>query len=456
MVALGVLYENIYLVEDSTLGSEIPIPARVQSLLSGMTKAFESSKGFFAGNVIEFENGFKANLIEMIGAMRLLSTYQEQLRKAHVGLKKNTSVSYQELSEAVYRELGVNTSSATTYALRFTKGLIQTMCRPISAGHFPGGITHALKERCGASTLEHVAHKMGYTPVVASGHKVLKVMTTLTMGHGAKMCKLHPLANNEMSDFKTFRSAVALLLPKINPQSDIPMMDQIKVAPLKKHTLQTLRAYKENRMPPVVDALNVAFAVVQTIGSKTSKSSPELYRQARGHLVNMTHEMKLVDALGNEYNDFKEIPQSVRGFLRKAFQFPELKREREEGEPERSAKKPRTRGPKAEKAPAPEKDASAPAEDPNESEPKGSDVEMSSGESESPHPSENETRSKKTSSTGFAARQKKAGDVSTVSDVAGATATSVSETPAATRTRRKAQQVAAKSWDGEKGSSAGY
>jgi len=206
------------------------------------------------------------------------------------------------------------------------------MCRPISAKHFPGGILYAVKARNEVKSAEALLHKLGYTPVTPSGDKILKVLTTATTGVGKSECKLHPLSESERLDYKGFRTACVLALPKINPQSERPMKDQLGEKPLGDLSKMTMDAFRDGKMPEVVNALNLAYAIIKTIEKPKSPSCAEYYRQTRGALVNSTHAVKLTDALGNVYPTVDDIPAPILGYLRKQFNYPELKRKRPEEE----------------------------------------------------------------------------------------------------------------------------
>jgi hypothetical protein len=209
------------------------------------------------------------------------------------------------------------------YSFLFVKTVLSMCVKPLHT-NFPGGWMKAAKDINQVKSQEGLLVRLGYVMKVADTHKLRNVIFTDAPILENTPCVLRPFDDKKDSlEFSEFRTVVALLLPKIDPSSEEAMDEQIKRDPMKVKSLHTLQAYQGKRQK-CVDALNIANAYKVAIDSdRKSKAKPVHYEAARNHVLNLSHDVPLIDAKGVEYPTFSDIPAPVQKYLRKAYFYPE-------------------------------------------------------------------------------------------------------------------------------------
>ncbi|WPV08071.1 MAG: hypothetical protein [Verticillium dahliae ormycovirus 2] len=327
---LGIKNPEVKILPDQRLGNAVILPARLERALD-TTLAALSLPPNTSGDRAEFKTGFKANLVELIAAIKVMRRYQGSLQKmpAPKG-KKALVVTLDDLRQSVNGRMGLNEHGLPAFASVLVKSILNELTKPNNS-RFPGKWIASVKETNGVKTNTGLLYKMGYEGAVANPQKTITVVRT------AVEFKPKKKAENKTSSVKTkeegkfevvtrtkeshpdginhreFRLGAFLLLPLIDPKSKEGLKDQISVDPVSIKNKTILSFYKRNR--DVVDAMNLAYATYKAIGKKDSKATPLGYRSARGHSVSLTANREWQDASGTTYQKFMEVPEHVRNFL---------------------------------------------------------------------------------------------------------------------------------------------
>jgi hypothetical protein len=316
---LGLESSGIHLLFDDTLGTEILISSAQQKLLDSLKSSAQSPKGLFPGDTYSFKSGFKSNLIGLLGAMRILTTKQEFIRKRPNNSPKEPLVvtSYQDLLEMFNIRSGLKTDTLT-YSQNFVKNLLNVVVRPSNV-KFPGGWLYSVRQQNGVATDTGLLFKLGYAEKVSSHHKLLDVIYNPVIVKDDK--KVITLNKAESLSFIEFRSSVALTTPKIDHTSSVPMDKQVSQDPLKIRNPKVLEGFSDADRIAAVDRLNVAYALKVSCTSKKSKTEPGHYEQARNAFLHSTARCVLKDCTST-YQKFSDMPAATQGYLRKVFRYP--------------------------------------------------------------------------------------------------------------------------------------
>jgi hypothetical protein len=353
---LGIKEPEIRYISDPAVGEGIQLTARVERMFDITTSALTLPPSE-AGDKAEFKNGFKANLVELLAAIRLMRRYGGAIQKG-IGPKgtKVPQISLDDLKKSVNGRSGLGEKGVSDWTTIFVKSVFNELTKP-NGKHFPGLWLHSLKETNSVKTNVGIVYKLGYELKVANAQKVLKVTlkdVVLKDSFVPKPYKvpasdkdagsrfrvldkdtkksLPPLPkmtkeNTEVVDVpgkirssgstthREFRLGAMLLLPLIDPKDKRSPKDQISVDPLTIRDRTILNFYSRNR--EVVDALNLAYATLVAVPKTKSKATTLGYRSARGHAMRLTANRVWIDRTGKEYQSLSEVPQHVREFLEK-------------------------------------------------------------------------------------------------------------------------------------------
>jgi hypothetical protein len=326
---LQVKAENIELCADKTLGDSLDIPKPIQKLVADLTASARDPRGSFAGPIFQSSSGFKGNLVAILAAVKLLFEKSEFIRKRPARSKGEKVVvdNTTSLLKLFNTQAGLDVSNKG-YCFLFVKTVLAMCVKPLHT-NFPGGWMKACKDINGVKSHEGLLVKLGYSLKVADSHKLKNVIFTDAPQIGDSPNAMRPFNDKEDSlTYIEFRAVVALILPKLDSTSKANFDEQLKVDPLKVRSKHTLDAYKAKR-EKCVDALNIANAYKISIDSpRKSKTKPVHYEAARNHVLKLSHDIPLIDARGQEYSTFNDIPESVRKYLRKSYFYPERDRKR--------------------------------------------------------------------------------------------------------------------------------
>jgi hypothetical protein len=273
--------------------------------------------GDFPGAIVDFHSGFKGNLIDAVGAIRLLKQFSETVRP---GKPKGQVTTLQILMEFVNNGIGLKDPSTSAWASMFAKSVLNESTKVSSVG-FPSSFIHSVKAHNKASSNEGVLYSLGYVPKGISVTKLREVLLTPTREEEKKGKKeLSFVSINEKSerktDFREYRAAVCGSLPYI-PLPSAETKKEMTVAPMAVKSRKSLLFWQEHK--EIVDACNLAYATLKASSKKGSKATPANYTVARNKLINLTANVPFQTAAGQRFDRYTEIPQNLREFLEKYY-----------------------------------------------------------------------------------------------------------------------------------------
>jgi hypothetical protein len=330
VLTLGLKDPVVKILPDEKLGNAIVLPAKMERMMDASIAAL-SLPPKESGDRAEFKTGLKANLVELIAAVRIMRRYQGSLQKlpAPKG-KKALATTLDDLRSSINGRIGLNEHGLPAFSAIFVKCILNELTKPNNS-RFPGKWISSLKETNGVKSNTGILYKLGYEGCVANPQKTIAVVKTAvelktpkesskksSNDQRSKKEKYEAISRTKEShpdgiSHRDFRLGAFLLLPLLDPRSKKGPKDQLSVdiITLKDSTITSF--YKQNR--DVVDAMNLAYATLKAIGKKDSKASPLGYRSARGHAISLTANREWMDASGTKYQAFMDVPEHLRNFL---------------------------------------------------------------------------------------------------------------------------------------------
>jgi hypothetical protein len=268
------------------------------------------------------ENGFKANLPELLAAMRLYNANSWLLRKRpDTKTQKFSQITSADLKELYNVKSGLK-AAPDNWSVRFITESLAYAVRP-NNGRFPGSAIHSLKSRQGVTTSEGLFAKMGWTPKAPDTHKVLQVLYNIATEDDMEKLRQATLPKDAKFTYTEHRAVIAALLPRLSAKSDLAMLKQIKVDPLDIKSDVAIKAYSKVEYVRFVDAINLAYAIKIALSRKGSKATVEQYYAARQHVLRSSASVRLVDGDGDSHSAENSIHVKTRGFLQSQFPYNE-------------------------------------------------------------------------------------------------------------------------------------
>jgi hypothetical protein len=327
---LGLKNPEVKILPDSKLGNAILLPTKIERMMDTTIASMTISAE--AGDRAEFKTGFKANLVELLAAVRLMRRYQGSLRKATAPKGHGSAqVTLEDLRKSINGRSGLNEHGLPPFIAILIKGIFSEMTKP-NFTNFPGKWLNSLKNTNGTKSNIGIIYKLGYETSVPNSNKVTSVvMNTVTMktpveepSKKGKEPRRDSKPKPELSvqtkqkvpdgiSHRDFRLAAFLLLPLIDPKAKESLKDQIMTDPLSVKSKKVLGFYNRNR--DVVDATNLAYATKAALGKKGSKATLLGYKSSRGHAIHLTANRVWMDKNGVEYSKLFDVPEHVRNFL---------------------------------------------------------------------------------------------------------------------------------------------
>jgi hypothetical protein len=347
MTMLGVKFENLKIIKDQSLGSTCSLPAAIGKAMDSLMASAGTSRGLSADPPFKFKNGFEANLVESLAALRLLNTKRLFIRtkpakKVAKGPRPPAPIPVTEsdLRELILQKLGLKSPTlVVTLSINMLRWTINAMCSTHNRT-FPGGYICAAKDRNGVKTNEGLLLRMGYVPKTPSGSSIISVFSTGTQEitkdgvKSIKLCDLDKKSNPNGIDFRSYRTAMVLCCPKLSDSSDDEMIKQLNVNDVDVKSAHTLRAFNEPEMRILCDELARAYGAKISLKVKDTKTKPVHYRAEKNAVVNASANLNFYDSVGNTYKNLDDVPLSIRRFVAKTFNY-KLKEKREApGDPE--------------------------------------------------------------------------------------------------------------------------
>jgi len=328
---LGIKDPVVKILPDEKLGNAIILPAKLERMMDASLAAM-SLPPKESGDRAEFKTGLKANLVELIAAVRVLRRYQGSLQKlpAPKG-KKSLATTIDDLRSSINGRIGLNEHGLPAFAAIFVKSILNELTKPNNS-RFPGKWIASLKETNGVKSNTGILYKLGYEGCIANPQKTIAVVRSAVEVKVSKEAKKGESSSQREKkkeryevvsrtkeshpngiDHRDFRLGAFLLLPLIDPRSKQGPKDQLSLDVITVKDKTITGFYKQNR--DVVDAMNLAYATVKAVGKKDSKATPLGFRSAKGHAVSLTANRDWMDASGKKYSKFADVPEHVRNFL---------------------------------------------------------------------------------------------------------------------------------------------
>jgi len=328
---------KLRLYADDELGKSVNLLSKIERTLDILSASLRLPASQ-AGEAVQFDSGLKANLPEILAALRVVRRNGSLIRRLTSGKNQKTPQTTADLLRKSFNiRAGFEENGADPWVCNILRTAFSEVTKP-TCETFPGEWMHSLRVRNGTKTDLGIVAKMGYTAIQPAPFKAKRVIFTrkaqetihltpqnkmgfVVIGTGSDIVrettKLLTFENfPEGMNYREYRAAVVTFLPFINPKSDKQKADQVAVGPLDPVSEPTLRFFKEN--PELVDAINLAFAILVDIDNKKSKSTPGHFDEARNHYIRASANIEFQDASGRKYQKYMEIPEDIRRFLEKS------------------------------------------------------------------------------------------------------------------------------------------
>jgi len=332
---LGIKYSNLRILRDAKLGKSVRIIERLDRSISLLESAL-ALPADQAGEAYEFECGFKANLPELLAAIKVSRRNSNLVRK--ISQSKAASVTADLLRKTFNMRFGFEESGADVWVVNYLKAIFAEATKPYTQ-LLPGEWIHSLRVRNNVNTDAGIMTKMGYVGISPAHIKVQQVVLTIkgkkTVHVPARQVKgrtnigkgtneevdcleaVNVKNHEEGIPHRDYRAAVVLLLPLISPKVGKPIKEQLSGDSLTPRSLDALEFYKKNA--ELVDALMRAFNIKVAIDKKSKTARPIHYESARNHLLNVSARAAFMDATGITYQKYTDIPEFIRMYLEKNF-----------------------------------------------------------------------------------------------------------------------------------------
>lgn len=311
----------IKVIEDETLGTDVVLPAAINTLISSMLVSVNSQTGEFPGSSFK-QHDLQVNLVEALAAIRLLKQESGRVRSKPRPRGKDGKVQpdktvTQEMLRVLFNEKsGIAQLPKTNYGSIVVRSVLSELTK-VNFKNFPGKWIHSLKERNSVNTSSGVLAKMGWVPIAPDLTKLGVVISTIPKGDKDISLVTRDLSKKDEPSYGEYRTAVFLTLPFITPNATTSIKDQL-ADPMKVNTLKTLQFFDKNR--EIVDASNLAYAIKAAVSSKQNKTAKPLhFKNAKDRLVSLSANKEYFDALGNTYRKYRDIPEDIRKYLEKHY-----------------------------------------------------------------------------------------------------------------------------------------
>jgi hypothetical protein len=334
---LGCDSRSLKIQRDETLGREFTLSTKIQSGLNILLASLSLPN--VGGAVTEFATGLKANLPELLAALKVARRNSNLVYKSLKATKAKVAVvSAELLRETINMIFGFKDRGADPFLCGLVKEFLNEMTKP-SSNNLPGSYMNQLKARNNAKTDQALLHLMGYTPCSPGGNKVLNTLLhktkevtsikapkakkgTTVIGKGVETTELDIYSLNSSKDseeltFREFRAGVICTLPYIDPKSEKTIKEQLNNQSLSVKELPTLAFWKKNT--ELAEAVYTAASILTAATKKTGKAKPIHFQESRDRLINLTANQPFVDAKGTRYPKYSDLPSSTRGWFESTY-----------------------------------------------------------------------------------------------------------------------------------------
>jgi hypothetical protein len=321
--AHGVKPDNFRLRVDKNLGSgTLKVTASQKRLCDDLIASAKNPLGNFNGERFKFNDSFKANLVEMVYAARLINLKSELLKKYK--LYKFHTINFFMLTVKMNTLAGLR-ENTEAYFSKVIKAILKASMSPYIKD-FPGGWKHSLRQTNYVKNDVQTLLSMGWVPKVPSSLMLNEVLfNTVDPLSSNKYREVNITQDKRSFLFQEFRTAVALVLPRIDTEmKDINLIEKhLKTPPFGVTSIANANIFVEPKRDLLVDSLNRAYAFKVTTSDPKQKTKLVHYKQARERFINMSVDVTLKDSEGRIFQKFSELPSYTQKFLRDKYRFHE-------------------------------------------------------------------------------------------------------------------------------------
>jgi hypothetical protein len=326
--------ENVSILRDRTYGSgKVTISSTMNKLIDAFISSAHHPQGLYLGEVFNYPTGFKGNLVTLLAAMRLLNIKGEFVRKRKFAKDSGKSpVSFNSLQETFNTLSGLKTDNSMAYTVNCVKAILSSSVKAHNKG-FPGGWINSSRSINLVKSDFALINLLGWTEKVPSHHKLVEVIfntvDTPNEETGADKHKLVNITQDKRHfSHREFRTAVALTLPRIVFKNRKPEAD-VKLDPFSVRDLAICNNFCRDRRDLLVDRLNESYGFRVSLKNPKSKTREIHYKMSRDRLLAESANIPLINAEGEVFDTFSDLPKAIQKYLRDTFRYP-VKRGRDE------------------------------------------------------------------------------------------------------------------------------
>jgi len=326
--------ENLRILKDPDVGKTFNLSAKIARNLDILESSLTMSANK-AGEAYEFQTGLKANLPEILAALRVARRNSGLIRNAD--LKRKTIRTSPDILRKMFNmKFGFEEPSFDPWVVSLLKRVFNELVQSTNA--FPGEWMHSLRITNNTNNDVGIINLMGYEAINLAPIKVKSVLLTLVVnerilvppksnkgkpviGQGTVTERevLKPFSKDIQPnlDYREYRTAVVSLLPFIDPKSKSTFKEQLSKGALDPITKENLEFFKSNS--ELVKSCNLAFALKSSLSNKKSKTNPSHFKMGRNRFISSSANIPFQDATGKIYQKYVEIPKNIREFLENIF-----------------------------------------------------------------------------------------------------------------------------------------
>jgi len=330
----GVKIENLKVNKNPKIEKKIAMSSSFWKTVDALKASAKSMSGDFKGPRVVFQGSkYTAYPPNVLASMRILQNKDHLIRK-HVfrpGSGRSV-VTFHDLQQKFNETLGIKSEDSALYAVRLLKGMLASCVKAYNKG-FPGGWIYSNRLINKVKTDSGILSLLGWQEKIPSQHKLLDVIFnpidrtySEKDANGQKEVIMRKMVNisqkGRNTSFQEFRTAVFLSAEKIDLENSDEFEKALKTEPLEFKDPSVADRYTTVRSSTMVDALNKAYAFKIDFVKPKSKTLIEHYDNARGQLLSLSANQKIIDRKGKEYSTFSELPKNAQEFFRKKYRYP--------------------------------------------------------------------------------------------------------------------------------------
>jgi hypothetical protein len=329
---LNVKKQNCNIYYDSDLGSDVLFHQNLQRVCDSLAIAAKSPQGLYPGDSHKLHDNLKLNVVEIMALAHNLAIKSSFIRslpkpKVQQGSKEDKSnfirYNFASLFEILVQKLGLK-NPGESYAHHLVLSTIKVLLKPNNK-FFPGGFSHSLKNTMKVKSTEATLIRIGYCYNIPSSSKIEEVMRNdLSTKVVDDKVQQHTLIKTSSSKKKrnnllVVKAAVKLVLPLIDPSSEVAFEKQVQVEPSSVRVSSVQNFYKQEAVKRLCDTMNVSYAKLIAAKSPKSKVTPSGFKASKENMGKIARSVTYQDRNGVQYKDLAELPKNVLSWAYKTY-----------------------------------------------------------------------------------------------------------------------------------------